>query len=478
MAENLITKKERGSYGLYFTGQNMIYIFVMNYLQNYFTDVVGITAGAVAVILLIARIWDAVNDPLFGVIVDRSRLRDGRFRPWLKLSTWLIPIFTVLLFCVPVAWPLNVKTAVCAVLYICWGMSYTICDVPAHSLSTAMTNNLTERTALISKGRFHSMLGILTVMVLTVPLVNQLTKHSGSVPLAWLIASIVIAVCAFFLMRGLGKNAQERFIDQDSEPLGFRAIFDYLKGNKYLMIFFGAQIIANLTNTMTTLPLYFANVNLGDSNKYLLLVAVSMVASPIVSLALPKINRHVDKFTIYMLGLGLSIVMSVVIYLVGYEGSRFVPFLILCAVKGFGASCSLVMSFMFSADCIEYGHYVNGHRAEGVTFSIQTFTTVMTGAISGSLAMGLLGWLFHYQSAYYEGGVLITPVQPESAANGIWLLMSIFPAIGAAAAFVILLRFYKLRDKDVQIMADVNSGKISREEGETRLAARKGAKKR
>jgi Na+/melibiose symporter-like transporter len=84
--------------------------------------------------------------------------------------------------------------------------------------------------------------------------------------------------------------------------------------------------------------------------------------------------------------------------------------------------------------------------------------------------MGLLGWLFGYQSARYEGNLLVIPEQSALAAQGIWLMYSIFPAIGAVAALLVLLRFYKLRDKDVQVMADVNQGLISREEGERRLA--------
>jgi Na+/melibiose symporter-like transporter len=184
---------------------------------------------------------------------------------------------------------------------------------------------------------------------------------------------------------------------------------------------------------------------------------------------MPKLNKHFDKFHIYMFGMVIMITTSILTYFIGYEGPRFVPFLILSAIKGFGFSCSTVMSFMFTADCIEYGTYVSGKRAEGVTFSIQTFTTLMTGAISGFVAMGLLGWVFGYQSAYYIDGVLNIPVQPESAVQGIWLMYSLFPAFGASVAFTLLLFLYKLRDKDVQIMANVNAGKLSREEAKVLL---------
>ena len=471
------TQAERLAYGLYFVGQNMIYLFVANYLQNYFTDVVGMAAGTVAIIFLLARIWDSVNDPLFGVIVDRSRLKGGRFLPWLRVSNYLIPLTTILLFCVPYTWPLQVKTLFCAFFYILWDMAFTLCDVPAHSLPTAMTSNINERTALTARGRFFSVFGILTVMLLTVPLVNVFTGAGSNVPVAWLLVSVLFSVVAFAFMFRLGRVAQERCIDQESEPLSARDMLAYIKGNKYLLIFYGALIIATLTNTTTALLLYFANVNLGNSNLYVPLVAVFMIGSPLVSLSLAKINKRVDKYAIFMFGLALNIVASVATYFVGYEGDRFVPFLILCAVKGVGVSCSTVMSFMFASDCVEYGTYVSGVRAEGITFAIQTFTIKLTGAVSGFVAMGLLGWLFNYQSAYYVGSTLITPQQPESVARGIWILLSVFPAVGALAAFLILLFFYRLRDKDVQIAADVNSGKITREQGETLLKKTMGSRK-
>jgi sugar (glycoside-pentoside-hexuronide) transporter len=458
-------KIERRDYGLYFMGQNIVYLFIMNYIQNYFTDVVGIAAGTVAIILLVARFWDAVNDPIFGVIVDRSRLKSGRYKPWLKLSTYILPFFTIAIFCAPVAWPQDVKTVFCGLLYIVWGMAYTICDVPIYSLSVAMTNDIQERTALIARGRLHSVMGIFIVMTLTVPLTNILGGLFGSAAPAWLLAAILFSALGFILMRPIHKSAQERFIDQESDPITLGAILQYSRSNKYLLIFFGAVIVASLTNTTTILPLYFASVNLGDSNMYVPVVVVTMIGSPLVSIFMPRLTKRFDKFQIYMTGLFTTIVTSVAAYFIGYEGWRFVPFLIVSAVKGLGFSCSTVMSYMFTADCIEYGTYVSGKRAEGVTFSIQTFTTKMTGAISGFVAMGLLGWLFDYRSAYYVDSTLVMPDQPLSAMRGIWFMYSLFPAFGACAAFLILIFLYKLRDKDVQVMADVNSGRINREQG-------------
>jgi sugar (glycoside-pentoside-hexuronide) transporter len=467
----IATPRERLAYGWYFTGQNLVYLFVMNYIQNYFTDVVGIAAGTVAFILLAARVFDAANDPLFGVAVDKSRLKGGRFKPWLRLAALLLPAFTIGMFCVPQGWALEAKTLVCGALYFVWGMAYTMCDAPAFSLATVMTNNMLEKSSLIAKGRFHSFLGILIVLVVTVPLTGALGERLiGGPHSAWRVSSIIFSISGMLLMLPISGIAKERFVDQDSEPIKLNSIAKCLMGNKNLLALHGSIILSSLTNTVAVLPLYFSNVNLANSGLYPLVIISTMIGAPLVPLALPKLAKRFDKFHIYLFGLSLTIISSAASYFIGYEGSRFIPFLIISAVRGLAFSCCTVLFFMFSSDCIEYGDYKTGSRAEGVTFSMQTFTTKLTGAISGFVAMGLLGWLFGYQSARYEGNLLVIPEQSALAAQGIWLMYSIFPAIGAVAALLVLLRFYKLRDKDVQVMADVNQGLISREEGERRLA--------
>jgi Na+/melibiose symporter-like transporter len=359
----------------------------------------------------------------------------------------------------------------CGILYVLWGMAYTVCDVPIFSLATAMTTDVQERTGLIARGRFHSFLGIAIVMISTIPLTNALTKVVRETT-SWLIAAAVFSIIAFFFMRPISKSAQERVIDQNSKPITLKAIFSYFFSNKYLLIFYGSIIISSLTNTITILPLYFARVNLGNSNMYPIVILATMIGSPLVSVFLPKLSKKFDKFYIFMFGTAVTVVFSVISYFVGYKGVMFIPFLVISAIKGIGFSCSTVMMYMFSADCIEYGTYKSGNRAEGVTFAIQTFSTKMTGAISGFVAMGFLGWLFNYQSSYYVNNILIVPLQPDSAVNGIWFMYSFFPAIGAFISFMILLFLYKLRDNDVQIMADINSGKISRMEGEKLLFGR------
>ncbi|WMJ23517.1 glycoside-pentoside-hexuronide (GPH):cation symporter [Paludicola sp. MB14-C6] len=444
------TPKERVSYGLYFMGQNFFYFFITMFVQVFFTDI-GITAAAVGIIFIIARIWDAVNDPIFGVIVDRCRLKSGRFLPWIRISTFLIPIFTVLIFLTPASFPPMLKTILAGTLYICWGMSYTICDVPIFALTTAMTGNLQERVSLISLGRVTGLIGMLLINVIA-PILRP--------KIGWLGISILFALVGFLCMLPIGVNTKERMVDNHSEPITLKNIITYLSKNKYLLIFYGAMIVSSVTNMLQTMGVYFARVNLGDESLFAAIILTMILPMVLAAAVMPQFTKRFDKIYIYMSGLIITVVFSIISYFVGY--SNFIIFLIISAVRGLGMGIIMTMMFMFSADCVEYGTYKTGFRAEGITFSIQTFATQMIGAVSSALGMLMLGAF-----GFVEGA---KAVQPQSAVDGIWFMYSIFPAFGAILALILIICFYKLRDKDVQIMTNYNQGKITREEAQSQLS--------
>lgn len=178
---------ERFSYGLYFFGQNIFFIFLYLYLSVYLTDV-GIPALTVSAIALAVKVWDAVNDPLFGGIVDAVKLKKGKFLPWLRISLIAIPIATILFFAIPSGVPLIVKIIWSVAAYVLWDTAYTICDVPIFGLVTVMTDNQNERTTLMAIGRVTAM--IATVIVyMGVPSVRAAIG-------GWLPTTIVLASSA------------------------------------------------------------------------------------------------------------------------------------------------------------------------------------------------------------------------------------------------------------------------------------------
>lgn len=437
------SKAERTAYGFYFFGQNVFYIIVLSYLQIFLTDM-GITAAAVAGLFLVSKVWDAINDPIFGVIIDRSKPKSGKFLPWVRFSIIPIAITTVLMFALPASLPLGVKIAWAAVAYLLWDLAYTLCDAPVFALATAMTDNIQERTVLLSVGRLGGMVGALIIGI-GVPL---LYPNFG-----WLATAIGLAVVGVATMLPITRLAKERVLSRKAEAPSLGDIWKYLKGNQYLLIFYGSMVIYYLTNSSMTVGPFLATNNLGKPEVMSMLTAVMVFPMLIIAGLVPMLAKRFGKFKLYIFGIVWYIVFSIVQYFVGYQ--NFTLFLAVLFIRSIGFGITGVLMFMFTPDCVEYGTFKTGERAEGITFALQTFATKLMNGLSATIAMAGLA-VFGFTAG--EG-----VVQSPQTLNGIWLMYTLFPIIGALLSLVAL-RAFKLRDDNVQIMAQANNGEITREE--------------
>jgi glycoside/pentoside/hexuronide:cation symporter, GPH family len=444
---------ERVSYGMYFVGQNIFYILVLTYLAVLFTDK-GIPAATAGVITLIVKVWDAINDSIFGVIVDKVRFKKGKFLPWVRVSVVAIPLATILLFAIPSDIPLMAKIIWATVAYILWDTAYTICDVPIFGIVTTMTSDVKERTTLLSIGRLCAVIAAAIVSV-GVPAIRVAIG-------GWLPLVILLSVIGFITMLPVCFKAKERV-----EPVGgdkevsFKQMLDFLKGNKYMLIFYSAFFVSGSTAISTGLGLYFTRHNLGDESLMTLVSVVTLLPMLAVAALLPFLVRKVDKFHLFFWSIALNSVLGFVIYFVGYE--NFTLYLILTFIRAIPAGFSSIMIFMFTPDCLEYGIYKTKVNAAGVSFALQTFSAKLTAALAtsfGAFALSFIGFVS------FEGAV-----QPTGFEDQLWFIMNIIPVAGALLSLPILWQ-YKLRDKYVSIMSDCNTGKISREEAEVLLAGK------
>jgi sugar (glycoside-pentoside-hexuronide) transporter len=442
-------RRERLSYYAFSFGQIIFYMIMTSYLQIFMTDI-SIPATAVGAILLIARIWDAVNDPMFGVIVSKSKFKGGKYKPWLKLSPILIFLFTVLLFAIPQGLSTNAKTALAAALYIFWGMSYTLCDVPYFSIVTTMSSDISERNHVISRAKLFTMIGS-ALAVLLIPLIYPI--------IGWAVTIAIFSVVALAFMLPLSRVANERHRSADDAPT-LKAIFTSVARNKCLLIFCLSFIVGNITNTILIINGYFAIYCLGGPQMIPLITLVPMAFAGVFVGFVPAIIKRVDKFNVYLITLVVSIVMSVIMYFVGYS-SLFV-YLVLATVRAVAFSFSSNFITLFIVDCAEYGLYRTGENITAVTISLQTFTVKTLSALAAALTMFILGYV-----GFVDGAGM---AQHAIVIDTIWTLTSIFPAIGMVFSFFVLLFGYKLRDQDVQIMAEVNTGKLDRRQAEEMLS--------
>ena len=264
---------------------------------------------------------------------------------------------------------------------------------------------------------------------------------------------------------------EERYGGENDESFTVKKMFRYLFNNKFLLIYYIGFFFyssANVYNQLNQLVAYYL---FNNSMISLVVQACSLVPSAIVAFLVPHMIRKIDKMKLFRICTVASVVTSVLMWAVGYNS--LVLFIILFALRSVPLAILGVMLFLFTPDCAEYGKFKTGIEAKGITFAIQTFMVKLTAAVSSALVLfvfGLkwVGWQ-SVEAQNFEDLAKSGITQTPHALNCLWFLYVMIPAIGYAIAYLIWTR-YKMTDKDVQIMADCNTGKITREEAEASLS--------
>ena len=461
----MTTPKERQSYWNYFVGQNAYYYLTATFLSTYLA-MQGVSLAKVAIVLLIVKIWDAVNDPLFGFLFDRIEFKSGlKSLPWLRVSVVLMPIVTIAVFSIPGFLSETGKLIWFGATYVLWDTVYTLTDAPAYAMLNTMTDNVQERTTLLSINRIYSGLGQGICGAVLTLLISEKVGLSAS----WSVA--ILAILAGASMVPLCVNCKERNYKpgETEERFTFKQMFTYLAGNKYLLIYYLGYCAMDALKTSAAVGLFASFYLFGSANFNLLLGLLASIPGFFAAAIAPKLLKKFDKLKTLMVCNLLNVILGFAIFFFGWENKTM--FIILNVIRAVPGSIQGVLAFMFTPDCAEYGRYKTGISATGITFAIQTFSVKITAAISSSLALFLLGlfnWVSVQASDFAELEALGVQ-QSAQAMNGLWIVYALIPTIGLAIAGICYL-FYKLSDKDVQIMAKCNSGEITREEAEAQLS--------
>ena len=450
------TGKERFAYCLFFLGQNILWGYA-GFVETYLTDI-GIAAGTAAVLLLVPKLWDALNDILFGYLIDRFRFKNGqKFIPWVRIGVTAVGLTTVALFAIPESMNQTIKVVWFLMAYILFDISYTILDAPAYAVTTVMTADVQERTSIIAGGKLWAMVGSVVATV-AVPLVRPM--------LGWSAACIVFVAVSVVMMIPMIFSVKERHAENSAveDNPGFRDMVHYLKNNRFLMVTLIAMLLLGIASLEQKMALYMGRICLGQENLATLVAAGAAVSVIIVSAVVPALSRKWDKFYVLCAGLAFTVVMNVLAYFIGYD--NFVVAILMTTLKCSGLGFWSVVIYMLIADTVEYGTYKTGTRAAGMSFSLQTFVAKLKNGLIGSVVLFSLSAV-----GFVEGE---NAVQPQAVVDGVWAMFCLIPAAGFALALIILLLCYKLRTKEVQVMSLYNNGEISREEAESALAEKYG----
>ena len=244
--------KEKAAYGLGAVGKDMVYMLSASYILYYFQDIMGVSAVAMGVILLVARIFDAFNDPIMGIVVAKTHTRWGKFRPWLLIGTLTNAVILFLMFSAPPSLNGGGLIAYAAVTYILWGVTYTMMDIPYWSMIPAFTRGGREREGLTTLARSCAGVGSALVTLFTMMIVHMLGgdgTEGERTGFRWFAMIVAILFVIFIFITCISIKEQST-VNMESPSVG--QMFKALISNDQAMTVVIAIVLINSASDITS----------------------------------------------------------------------------------------------------------------------------------------------------------------------------------------------------------------------------------
>lgn len=451
--KNKLSGSEKFAYGIGAVGKDMVYMLSASYISIYFLDVMGISAAAIAVLLMAARVFDAFNDPIMGVLVAKTKTRWGKFRPWLLIGTVTNAIVLYLMFTIPPALDGPGLVAYASVTYILWGMTYTMMDIPFWSMIPAFTESGKEREGLSAFARSCAGVGSALISIITVMSVAALGKMAGGTTdneinrLGYSRFALIIAVVfvVFILITCLLIKEKSNV---EMKTASIKDMFTALVGNDQAMTVVIAIVMINTALYITQqLVYFFLKYDFSPATYQGDFTLFNMVGGGFQILAMmllfPLLRKFMDNIKIFYTCFGMAIVGYIIIIIISLTGTGQVAFLLVPAAIIMSAVGVLnVIITVFLANTVDYGEIKNKRRDESVIFSMQTFVVKLASGISGFLASMVL-FIFNISSD--KEAVVTEPISQVSR-MGLRLSMTVIPIAVLLVGFVVFKRRYILSD--------------------------------
>ncbi len=467
------------SYGLGAVGKDMVYMLSASYVLYYFQDVLGSKfddAGrgaitiAMGIILLVARIFDAFNDPIMGIIVAKTKTKWGKFRPWLLIGTLTNAVILFLMFACPpsVNQPGGI-IAYAAITYILWGMTYTMMDIPYWSMIPAFTEGGKEREGLTTLARSCAGVGSAIITIATVMAVQFLGKTFGAstadvelVGFKWFALGVAVVFILFTILTCIFVKEKSTV---EMKTVSVKEMFRALIKNDQAMTVVVAIVLINTAIYITSnLVIYFFKYDFGGVGwwgSYTVFNIFGGAMQILSMMILYPILRNAAKLkntTIFYICLTMSIVGYAVLLLLAIIGMGNVYVLFIPGFFIFAASGLLnILTTVFLANTVDYGLMKNGTSDESVVFSMQTFVVKLASGIA-AFAASICLTLSNLQSGtdVTEADKAIDFSLGVSTAQkmGLRMTMTIIPIVGLIVAIFWFRKRFILTDEKVLEIAD------------------------
>ena len=429
-----LTSREKYSYGIGAYGKDLACGIVYTFLMIYFTDVVGINPAFVGTLFLMARLWDAINDPIMGMIVDNTRSRFGKFRPWIFIGTILNSVVLFLLFRKPDLEGTSLYLYY-SVMYILWGMTYTIMDIPYWSMIPTLATTKEDREKISVVPRIFASLGGLTVTTFGIALVNKLGNGNQIKGFEYFALGIVIIFIISTIVTCINVKEKTQ-VQVNNEKVNIKQAFNILKQNDQLLVFIGIVLAYNLAMQLAGgAAIYYFKYVAGKESLFSL-YSFFKVAEIGGLMLFPVVTRKIGRQQVFRMATILPMFGLITLFISGLIAPQSILFISVSAVLlNLGSGFLLGSTTVMLADIVDYGEYKLGSRNESIIFSAQTLLVKLASALSGWLigvGLSLIG--------YVAGAA----VQSNITIIGIRVIMTIIPSIVALVMYVIYKSKYKI----------------------------------
>ncbi len=468
MAENkgdirYVGVKETLAYGLANAGQCFGYnIIAGSYLSLFFTKVFGIDPKAVGAMMLFLGLWDTINDPLMGTIIDKTRTRYGKLRPYLLIVPIPLGITTILLFAGPKLLGPEAgavsKTVYMFITYFLWELFYTLGDVPFWGLSAAISPSPCDRTRVISSARLISSIGGLgtTILVVLMDLSNNGTLNI-SLSGVYLIIAIVAGTLGMGLFSLSGICTRERVVQSIKEPSVLDGFKSLVKNKPLLLIVIG-NVLGALGGLGGFFQTYYYSEVINMNSLTILIYLPGTILGFLTYLFIPKIKQKLDNRQIIFLNGFVRLVVGTIVFIVGIKQFTnlwvVVPLLMVQNLLfSMFNTINMVIPTEMIGDTIDYMEWKTGERNEGVSFSVLTFVGKLTGSLSGTIG----NWLLPIIGLTFVemGEATVTVKAYEYTDTLIWGMFTFVPALLGLLPLIPYIWYDLTGDKLKQVREDM-----------------------
>ena len=448
---------EKIGYGFGDMASSMFWKVFSYYLPFFYANIFGISLIDTGVLLLVTRIWDAVSDPMMGIMADRTKTRWGKYRPYLLWVAAPFSICGILLFTTP-DWSYGAKLVWAYVTYIMMMTVYTGINVPYGAMLGVLTDSSQEKTVFSSFRMFFAYGGSFIALFAWDPLCSLFRDSFGfSLQSSWQAAMMVIAVCCFVLFLLCFRLTREKLSTVCTASLS--SDLKALVTNKPWWLLNGASLCYNLFSTVrgATVAFFFVDVIGGEQHIHIfslsllfysgLFLGVGEVANMIgVALAVPVTAKIGKKPT--FIAVDILLVVLSVIFFTCYPASNAGLLLMLLLQILISVLTGIMSPLVWSmyADVSDYSELKTRSASTGLIFSSASMAQKFGGAIGGAAVMWLLNYAGYMERP--EGVQSLEIAQPESALSCLWMLMTFIPA-GVALLSLIIVWLYPLGSKEM-----------------------------